>query len=292
MDIRVLKYFLAVAHEENITRASEILHISQPSLSKQIMELEKEFGKKLFIRGKRKTTLTDDGILLRKRAEELILLFDKTEQELNSNFISGNISIGGGYSDIITQTAFNLYSKHPDIHFHFYSGDAIDVQEKLDDGTLDFGILIDHIDITKYDYIPLPNKDMWGFLMTKNFPLSSKKYIRPEDIENIPIVIHRRTEVQRKLSIWSGVDIEKLNIIATYNVFFNNPLHLVKKGLACAFISSQSVDWNKDDNICFCPIYPKSEIQPYIVWKRYQVFSKASSKFLEMINEEISLDMK
>lgn len=290
MDIRILKYFLAVAHEENITKASELLHISQPSLSKQMKELENEFGKQLFIRGKRKTTLTEDGKFLRKRAEELITLFDKTQQELsfNDSFMSGTISIGGGYSKIITQTVSKLHSQFPNIHFDFYNGDAIDVEEKLDNGTLDFGVLIDPVDIIKYDYMPLPTKDTWGFLMRKDFPLSKKEFIKPYDIKNVPLIIHKRQVLQRELSLWSGIDIEKLNVVATYNVFFNNPVYLVKNGIGCAFVSSQSVDWQEDDNICFRPIYPLSEIQLDIVWKRHQVFSKAANHFLKILRKEIS----
>ena len=290
MDIRILKYFLAVAREENMTRASELLHISQPSLSKQMKELESEFGKQFFIRGKRKTTLTEDGMLLRKRAEELIALFDKTQHELSSsdNCITGIVTIGGGaYSTVITQTVSKLHVQFPNIQFDFYNGDAIDVQEKLDNGTLDFGILLDPVDITKYEYIPLPNKDTWGLLMRKDFPLSAKKTIKPHDIKNVPLIIHKRQILQRELSLWCGIEIENLNVIATYNMFFNNPVYLVKSGIGCAFVSSQSIDLHENDNICFRPIYPLSEIQLNIVWKRHQVFSKASDCFLKILREEV-----
>lgn len=287
MDIRVLKYFLAIAREENITRASEVLHIAQPSLSKQIIELEKELGKKLLIRGKRKVTLTDSGVLLKKRAEEIIQLFEKTQKELisDTDTLGGEISIGGGQSEVIIQAASILHNKYPNVSFNFYNGDAVDVKEKLDNGTLDFGILIEPVDITKYEHIPLPQKDIWGFLMRKDFPLATKEVIKPCHIENIPIVTPKRLELQRELCLWSGKELDELNIIATYNTFFNNPTLLVKNGFGCAFTLKQLVDLKSNSELCFIPIYPTHQIQLGIVWKRYQVFSKVSEKFLEVLKE-------
>jgi len=282
-----LKYFLAVAREENITRAAEVLHIAQPSLSKQLMELEKKLGKKLLIRGKRKIKLTEDGILLQKRAEEILALVEKTEREISSDSepVSGEVSIGGSHSEVVIRAVSRLYSRFPNIRFHFYSGDAVDVKEKLDNGILDFGILIEPVDITKYEHISFPEKDRWGFLMRKDFPLASKERIHPQDIEGVPIIIPKRLELQREVSLWSGKELDELNVIATYNVFFHNPTLLVKNRLGCAFILEHLVDANENSELCFRPICPSAEIQLGIVWKRYQVFSKASEKFLEVLKE-------
>lgn len=165
MDIRLLKYFLAVAREENITRAAEKLYISQPSLSKQLIELEKELGKKLLVRGKRKITLTEEGVILRKRAEEIVSLLEKTEREIGSDLsnIEGEVFIGGNPVKTILKTASNLVKKYNGVKFNFYSGDAEDVCERLEHGSLDFAILLEPVDSVKYDYISLPDGSEWEY---------------------------------------------------------------------------------------------------------------------------------
>ena len=169
MEVRELRYFLAVAREENITRAAESLHIAQPSLSKQLMELERKLGKQLLIRGKRKITLTEEGVLLRKRAEEIIELVEKTEQEISYDLeeVVGEIHIGGSTSKSILSTAAQLRKEHPGIRYQFYSGDATDVSERLNHGSLDFAVMLQPIDSIKYEFLSLPDGSEWGILMTK-----------------------------------------------------------------------------------------------------------------------------
>lgn len=176
MEVRELRYFLAVAREENITRAAESLHIAQPSLSKQLMELERKLGKQLLIRGKRKITLTEEGVLLRKRAEEIIELVEKTEQEISYDLeeVVGEIHIGGSTSKSILSTAAQLRKEHSGIRYQFYSGDATDVSERLDHGSLDFAVMLQPIDSIKYEFLSLPDCSEWGILMTKKDPLASK----------------------------------------------------------------------------------------------------------------------
>lgn len=289
MEFRVLKYFLAIAREENMTRAAEFLHVTQPALSKQMMELEQELGKKLFTRGKRKITLTEDGILLRKRAEEMIMLMERTKQELSydSKEIGGEIAIGGSYSELIVQVATHLHDIYPNIRFHFYSGDAVDIAEKLDNGTLDFGVFIEPIDIMKYEHVSLPQKDTWGFLMRRDCYLAQKPFLTADDISNLTIISPKREELQRQLSILSGKDIEQLNIVATYNIFFHNPTLMVKNGLGCAFTLKQLVHLDENKELCFLPVKPYSQILYSIVWKRYQILSKAAIKFLEVLQDSI-----
>lgn len=294
MDIRVLRYFLAVCREKNITRAAGFLHIAQPSLSKQLMELENELGKKLLIRGKREITLTDEGILLRKRAEEIISLVEKTKKEISQNTetLGGEISIGGGQSEIIAQVAACLSTKYPDVKFNLLSGDAVEICERLDHGTLDFAILIEPIDVLKYEYISIPQRNCFGLLMRKDCSLANKTNIQPKDIENIPLIIPKRQGLQRDLADWSGKNIEELNIIATFNVIYNNSTLLVKNGLGYAFSLDNVLDsnekYNKDNLLCFRPFYPRMEIQLGLVWKKYQVFSKPAEKFLELLKEYIA----
>ena len=169
MEFRELRYFLAVAREENITRAAESLHITQPSLSKQLMELEKKLGKKLLIRGKKKITLTEEGVILRKRAEEIIELVEKTEQEISCDLeeVMGDIYIGGSISESVLAVAAELMNTYPGILFHFYSGDAVDVAERLNHGSLDFAVMLEPIDNIKYNFASLPERSEWGILMKK-----------------------------------------------------------------------------------------------------------------------------
>lgn len=190
MDIRELRYFLAVAREENITRAAQSLHITQPSLSKQIMELEKKLGKQLLVRGRRKITLTEEGILLRKRAEEIIALVEKTEQELrlDSEDIMGEIHIGGNAADSILSAAARVRKKHPGIRFYFYSGDATDVSERLDHGSLDFAVMLQPIDNTKYDFLSLDDCSEWGVLMKSDDVLSNQKAVTRDMIRILPLI--------------------------------------------------------------------------------------------------------
>lgn len=289
MEIRVLRYFLAVAREENITRAAETLHITQPSLSKQLMDLELELGKQLFIRGKRKITLTEEGVLLRKRADEILMLCEKTEKEVaqNSDIIGGVISIGGAQSPAVVQATAHIAERYPDVQFQFYNGDAETLTEKLDHGTLDFGILIEPIDIVKYDHLPLKDTDEWGLLMRKDCRLAEKDVISPEDIQNIPLILPQRVGLQREFSLWAGVPAEQLNVIATFDILFNNPSLLVKNGLGYAFALKALADVNESQTLCFRPLHSAKKIEYGLAWKRYPVFSKAAEKFLEQLKSEI-----
>lgn len=287
MELRLLRYFLAVAREENITHAAEILHITQPSLSKQLMELEQELGKQLFIRGKRKITLTEEGVLLRKRADEILMLCDKTQREIAQDFdpSGGVISIGGAGSSVVAQATALIADRYPGVKFQFFNGDAETLMERLDHGTLDFGILIEPVDIVKYDHLPLKETDEWGLLMRKDCDLASKEVIHPEDIQNIPLIMPQRIGLQRELSVWSGIATEHLNTIATFDILFNSPSLLIKNGLGYAFALRTLADTNESATLCFRPLEPAIKIQYGIAWKRYPIFSKAAEKFVEQLKE-------
>ena len=284
MEIRLLRYFLAAAREKNITRASYALHISQPSLSKQLMELEQQLGKKLFIRGKRSISLTEEGLLLHKRAEEIIRLCEKTEQEIarSGDRISGEISIGGGNSAIVAKAAARLVSRYPGIRFSFFNGDAEEVTDRLDRGTLDFGILIEPVDTAKYDHFPLAEINEFGLFMKNDAPLAAKSAIEPKDLQHTPLIIPQRTGLQTALSTWANIPIEKLRIIATFNTIFNNPSLLIKNGLGCAFGVDNLID-TSSGAICFKPFNPAIKIQHGLIWRKHCFFSKAAQKFLEEI---------
>lgn len=292
MELRVLKYFLEVAREENITAAAESLHITQPTLSKQLMDLENELGKKLFIRGKRRITLTEDGILLRKRAAEIIELVEKTESELKNTdeIIFGDIYIGAAETDSMRSIAdicVNLNNKYPDIHYHLFSGNSQDVLEKLDNGLIDFGILVEPSDIKKYNYIKLPMFDTWGLLMRKNNPLAKKEYITSKDLLNTPLLCSKQALENNELTGWFETNIEKLNIVATYNLIYNAAL-FVEQGLGSAITLDKLVNVTGNSNLCFKPFYPSLKANLVLVWKKYQVFSKASQKFLDELQNKLN----
>lgn len=288
MDIRVLRNFLAVAREENITRAAESLHIAQPSLSKQLIDLEKELGKQLLIRGKRKITLTEDGVLLRKRADEIVTLMEKTKQEicLDTAEISGEISIGGNPTKKVLQAAATLRKKYPGIQFHFFSSDATDVVERLDHGSLDFAVLLEPIDTTKYEYISLPDFDCWGLLMPTDCELAKKNVIQREDLCSVPLIFHRRIALQRQIALWAQTELEHMNIAATYNVINGVPSQFVKSGLGYFLTTEEHVAVEDDSDICFRPLFPRLELSYALVWKRYPLFNKASEVFLNEFREE------
>lgn len=291
MDIRTLRYFLAVAREENISNAAASLHMTQPPLSRAMQELEEEIGKKLFIRGNRKIILTQDGLLLRKRATEILDLVEKTEAELSSSEdeeIVGDIYIGGGETDamqLIADTATKLQKDCPGIKYHLYSGNADDITERLEKGLLDFGIIIGSADIQKYDYIRLPATDRWGILMRKDSPLAAREEIYPEDLWKLPLLTSRQSLVNNELSGWMRMDFEKLNIVATYNLLYNATL-MVKSGLGYALCLDKLADTSSESSLCFRPLAPKLEVNLNIVWKKYQFFTKAAQKFLQTLQED------
>ncbi len=287
MELRVLRYFLAVAREETISAAANYLHVTQPTLSRQMMELEEELGAKLFVRGNRKITLTDKGMLLRKRAEEITELVQKTESEFlaSEKVVTGDIYIGGGETHamrLITSVIKDLYEEYPDIRYHLFSGNAEDVTERLDKGLLDFGLLIGSTDLTKYNSISIPAVDTWGLLMRKDSPLALKEFVTPEDIWGIPLLVSRQRLVSNSISKWVKKDFEKLNVVATYNLIYNASL-MVNEGIGYALTLDGLVNTTGNSNLCFKPLSPKLEVEIDVVWKKYQVFSKASEVFLERL---------
>lgn len=287
MELRVLRYFLAVAREETISGAAKYLHLSQPSLSRQLMELERELGKELFVRGNRRITLTEEGELLRKRAGEIITLVERTENELRDTeeMIGGEVCIGGGETyamSLIAGIARDMRREYPDIRYQLYSGNGDDVSEKLDKGLLDFGLLIEPFDRRKYDFIKLPVKDRWGVLMRKDSPLAEKERVTPEDIIDLPLIISRQSMATEEISGWMGKDMNELNVVGSYNLIFNASL-MVAEGVGYALCIDRLVNTYENSRVCFRPLSPGIEVGIDIVWKKYQVFSRAAEKFLERV---------
>ena len=287
MDIRVLQYFLAVAREESITKAAKALHMTQPPLSRQLKNLEEETGKQLLIRGSKKVTLTEDGELLRKRAEEIVALMKKTKMELSASdaSISGDIYIGSGETDAVStiaEAAKDLQNKYPLIRYHIYSGDAEHVAARLDQGLIDFGLLVEPFDTAKYDYIRLPVKDTWGVLMPADSPLARKESICAEDLWDKPLLLSHQTAAGGEMSAWLRKDLSQLNIVAFYDLLYNAS-RFVKAGFGYAIALDKLIHTGSGSDLCFKPLSPVLEAGLCIVWKRYQVFSKAAEKFLKEI---------
>ncbi|MDO5116599.1 MAG: LysR family transcriptional regulator [Synergistaceae bacterium] len=294
MDLRVLQYFLAIAREGNITRAAEFLHMTQPTLSRQIKDLEMSLGKKLLIRGNRRITLTDEGMLLRKRAEEIVSLLEKTEGEITASgeTVSGDVFIGGGETEgmrFIARTAKRLRESYPEIQFHLFSGNAEDVTERLDKGLIDFGLFVGQADLKKYDYLPLPGGDTWGLILRRDDPLALRESITPEDMEGTPLICSRQTVLNNEMSGWLGRDFQTLNIAATYNLIYNASL-MVEEGIGAALCIEGLINLFGREELCFRPLEPRVAAGRVLAWKKYQLFSRAAEKFIELTQSELSLD--
>lgn len=286
MDLRVLRYFLTVTQEESISAAADALHITQPTLSRQLLELEGEIGKRLFTRGQRnrRIVLTEEGLLLKKRAEEILDLVDRTQAELSGSdtSVAGDVYIGGGETHgmaLIAQAAKAAREKHPQIRYHLYSGNADEVMELLDKGLLDFGVIIEPANLTKYDSIPLPAKDRWGVLMRKDCPLAHRKAIESKDLWDLPLIMSRQAKVKTQFSQWIKKDPVDLNIAATYNLLYNASL-MVQEGLGYAVCLDKLINLSPDSTLTFKPLKPELEAALDMVWKKGRVFSRAASAFL------------
>lgn len=297
MEIRVLKYFLTTIREGNITKAAKYLNLTQPNLSRQINILERDIGHKLFERKHNNIILTPEGILLKKRAEEIINMVDKTRAEFNftDKVIAGDIFIGAGETwamSLVASVMKDVQSDYPHIRYNIYSGNFQDITEKLDKGLLDFGLLIDPADLSKYDYLKIPLKDTWGLAMRKDSPLSNKKNITKKDLLNIPLIISRQvieTEIEdNDFSRWFSDTFDNLNITATYNLIYN-ALIMVSEGMGYALCLDKLIDNMYHQNICFIPLKPKLESGINIVWKKNQEFSRASKIFLDRLTNKFKI---
>lgn len=293
MEIRVLRYFLAVAREESITAAANFLHLTQPTLSRQIHDLEEELGQKLLIRKSHRIALTPEGMLLRKRAEEILSMVDKTESEFRSleTTISGDVYIGSGETQAVRQIAGiiqRLQQDYPAIHYHMHSGNAQDITDRLGNGLLDFGLLIQPADITKYDSLVLPAKDVWGVIMRKDSPLAAKPFVQKEDLRTVPLLCSRQAILSQRhgnaFASWFGSEFEKLNIVCTYNLIYNAAI-MVEEGIGYAVTLDNLANTSANSALCFRPLSPKLESGLNMVWKKYQVFSPAAEIFLQRLQE-------
>lgn len=291
IETRLLQYFLAVAEEQSITHAANYLHITQPTLSKQMMDLEEQLGKQLFIRGKKKITLTEDGLYLRGRAQEVVSLIEKTEHDFRENEqnISGDIHIGCGEyqsSSAIMNIICDIRKDYPDIHFHFFSSNADAILERLDKGLIDIGILLDPEITPRYDYQKLPLMETWGVLMPKDTPLTKKKKLTLEDLSGIPMIVPSQTSNNKRFGQLFSEHQISLDIVSTYNLIFNASL-MVQAGIGYALCIGGLIPPSTEHNLIFRPLNPEIISNVYIFTKKYQVFSKATKLFISRLEQEL-----
>lgn len=292
MEIRVLRYFLTVVREESITKAAETLHITQPTLSRQLSQMEEELGIKLFERGSRKISLTDEGILLRRRAEEIVQLVNKTEEELawQENQVEGKISIGCGEIasvQLLPELFRTFREKYPRVSFDIFTAAADLVKEQMDKGLLDIGLLLEPVDMEKYDYIRLATKENWVVLMHPESPLAEKEAVTAEDLLHLPLILPRRMNVQNELAVWFGDSYQKLNVIFTSNLNTNSAI-MVMNGLAYSIAIEGAALWDRE-KITYRPLSPPLTATSVLAWKRGQPFSTAATKFISHIKFLLSM---
>ena len=284
MEIRALRYFLTVAREGNITKAAESLHVSQPTLSRQIMELEEELGKKLFLRHSHSVRLTEEGLLLRERAGDILGMVDKTEEEFKSldDVSGGDVYIGCAESEgmaCLIQAAAHVRELHPRIRFHFYTSGTDAISERLDKGLLDLAVIVQPVNLTRYQYLTIPHTDRWGLLMKKSDPLAEKESIRLEDIQGLPLICSRQG-LDSDLLEWFGEFRDSLNIVATYDMLYNTSL-MVREGFGYALGFENLIYTGTESALCFRPLSPVVPSPLYIIWKKYQVFTPAANLLIQ-----------
>ena len=284
MEIRVLRYFLMVAREENITRAAELLHVTQPTLSRQLMQLEEELGVKLFQRSNHSIRLTEDGMLLRKRAQDIVSLADKTENEFHhkEETVVGEIAIGSGETRNVQSLAeiiSRFQKEYPGVRYDLYTANADDIKERLDRGLLDIGLLMEPVDISKYNFVRLEKRERWGVLVRQDSELAQKDIATPADLVHIPLMLVKRALVQNELANWFGDYYDQIHVIGTYNLI-NNAAVMVENGIGAALCFKLE---NAFSNLRFIPLSPAIDTGAVLVWKKNQMTSRAAHRFIEFV---------
>lgn len=285
MEIRVLRYFLTVVREEGINRAAEVLHITQPTLSRQLSQLEEEVGVKLFHRGARKITLTNEGILLQRRAEEILALVDRTEKELieQEELVEGRIVIGTGELaavQVLPKIIETFHEKYPLVSYDIFTGNADLIKEQMEKGLVDIGVLLEPIDIEKFDFIRLVGKERWVVIMRPDDPLAEKETVCAKDLESSPLILPRRLNIQNELSHWFGDSFQNAKILFTSNLSTNAAI-MVQGGLGYSLVIEGSLPFWDKEKLTYRHLSPELTANCVLSWKKQQPFSLATSRFIE-----------
>ena len=289
MEIRVLKYFLLVAREENITKAANLLHLTQPTLSRQLMQLEEELGVQLFRRSKHRIILTEEGMLLRRRAEEIVALADKTKDDLQhrEEQLTGTIAVGSGElqsSRFLTQLLTAFQEKNPLVRFAIYSGNSDNIKERIERGLLDVGLLQEPVDISKYSFVRTPCREQWGVLVRDDSELAARENVSPAELASVPLILPERESVQNELFNWFGSYAEGLHITATGNLLYNLA-SLVRASGGCVLTLNLDCTY---EGLRFIPLSPPLESNTVLVWKKAQTFSAAAAALIKFSEKYIS----
>lgn len=289
MEFHVLKYFLMVAREENITHAAELLHITQPTLSRQLIQLEEELGVKLFQRSRHRIILTEAGMLLRRRAEEIVSLTEKTREELRFETaqLTGKISIGSGElktSRFLAELIASFHEEYPQVHFELYSGNSDNIKERIDQGILDIGLLVEPVDISKYNFVRTPFKETWGVLVNEDSELAGKKEVTPEELSRFPVIMSQREMVQNELLNWFGDYSDRIQNVVSGNLQYN-----LAAMARCHLGNVITLEMNSSyEGLQFIPFKPRLESGTVLVWKKSQIFSRAASAFISHAKQYLS----
>ena len=288
MELRTLRYFLAAAQEENITKAADILHVTQPTLSRQMMDLERELDVTLMLRGKNGLTLTDDGIFFRQRAQEIVELADRLEKSFveRQNNISGMVVIGASEtvgSQTLARLIKEFTGKYPAVQFTLYNETVDNIKDRLDKGLVDIGLLLEPVDVTKFDYVRLSQQDTWGLLVRDDHPLTEKESLTADDVAPYPLILPLRDNIRVEIIHWLGRDEKELTIPLFYTLLSNAAL-MVAEGLGCAFCMDGALAIRSDPRLRFIPLEPRRVTHSVLVWKKNKIFSPATSLFIQEIN--------
>ena len=288
LNFQVLTYFLAIANEESITAACEVLHVTRPTVSRQISDLEKDLGVVLFERGPRKITLTKEGLLFKRRAEEILSLINKTEKEIvqDSEELEGTITLGGGELrsvDFLSEKIVEFQKRHPKVFFEFQTTTSDIIKEQMDKGLLDIGLLLEPVEFDRYDYFRLPVTENWCALIHPDSNLAKKDFIEPSDLLNEKIILPRRSNIKNELSSWFGKDITKLNIVATHNLNSNTAVMVSKKiGISLTIQTDLIKDFSA---VKILPLKPELSARTVLVWKKNIPMNMATEKFIEFLRK-------
>lgn len=282
MELRVLNYFLAIAREENFTKAAQQLHVTQPTLSRQIADLEQELGVKLFVRSNHAIALTEDGMILKRRAQEILSLADKTKQDFlqKDEALSGVISIGSGEfrsTEYLAKIIAQFRKKYPKVTYEIYSGNAINIRDYIERGLLDIGLMSEPVDMRKYNFVNMPVKEQWGLFVPDDSPLSTKERIRPEDLKGLSIVTATGDFNQSRIGKWLGEYKEQVEIAASANLPYNEAV-LAKENIGVMLSINLNCTY---ENLRFVPLYPSLEVATVLGWKKEQVFSSTTTAFID-----------